>query len=46
MPICLYSGACQPVTTFKPKRPFEIESMVDAMRATIAGGMTNVAAVA
>ncbi len=45
-PICEYSGRCQPVTRFSPKRPSEIESIVDAMRATIAGGITNVAAVA
>ncbi len=46
MPICVYSGFCQPVTRFTPKRPPEIESMVDAMRATMAGGRVRVAAVA
>ncbi|MCY1379891.1 hypothetical protein D9M69_676540 [compost metagenome] len=46
MPICEYSGRCQPVTRFRPKRPLEMESMVDAMRATMAGGITSEAAVA
>ena len=46
MPIWSYSGFCQPVTRLTPNRPPEMESMVEAIRATIAGGSVRVAAVA
>ena len=46
MPIWEYSGRCQPVMTFNPKRPWLMELIVEAMRATMAGGITSVAAVA
>jgi hypothetical protein len=34
---------CQPDTMFTPNRAGAIESMVEAMRATIAGGMVSTA---
>src|SRR6516162_1882792 len=46
MPICSYSAFCQPVMTFTPKRPGATESTVAAMRATTAGGISRLAAVA
>src|ERR1700722_12153777 len=45
-PICEYSGRCHPVMTLSPKRPLLIESIVEAIRATMAGGMSKVGEVA
>ena len=46
MPICVYSRRCQPEMMLIPNRPFEIESIVTAMRAAKAGGRVSTAQVA
>src|SRR5271155_3098175 len=43
MPIWVYSARCHPETMFTPKRPWEIESIVTAMRAVRGGGMVSTA---
>ena len=45
-PIWEYSRRCQPETMLTPKRPFEMLSMVTAIRAVMGGGMVRTAQVA
>ena len=46
MPVCEYSRRCQPEKMFTLNRPWEMLSMVTAMRAVIGGGMVSAVAVA
>jgi hypothetical protein len=46
MPICVYSRRCQPEMILIPNLPWEMESIVTAMRAAIGGGMISTAQVA
>ena len=46
MPICVYSRRCQPEMMFTPNRPWEMLSIVTAMRAVSGGGMVSTAQVA
>ena len=45
-PIWVYSRRCQPEMMLMPKRPWEIESIVTAIRAAIGGGSVSTAQVA